>query len=129
MRPTRIEEAWTVEGLVYDLAHAIHSDLFQDVLLAEVDGEVIGYSRVMWWRELKDPNFDPTLWQVAWDGKQVVGMALAFVNEREKAKYGRRRGGTEGTCVRRPWRRQGLARALLVRSLQALREPAWLRSP
>jgi GNAT superfamily N-acetyltransferase len=70
----------------------------------------------------KSAEFDPRLWQVAWDGDQVAGMVLNFVNARENAEYNRKRGYTEGISVRRPWRKRGLARALLTRSLQMFKE-------
>jgi len=71
---------------------------------------------------LKDPNFDPSLWRVAWAGDEVAGMVLSYIDVRENAKYNRQRGWTEDICVRRPWRRRGLARALLVQSLHAVKE-------
>lgn len=67
------------------------------------------------------PEFDASHYQVAWDGDQVAGMVLAFISPQENEEYQRRRGWTEGICVRRPYRRQGLARALLVRSLHDLK--------
>jgi ribosomal protein S18 acetylase RimI-like enzyme len=67
-------------------------------------------------------NFDPTLWRVAWDGDQVAGMVLNFIDEPENREYNRKRGWTENICVRRPWRKQGVARALIAISLQALKE-------
>jgi len=69
-------------------------------------------------RWMADPTFNPGLWRVAWDGDQVAGMVLNFVNEEENKEYRRKRGYTEGICVRRPWRRRGLASALLTRSLR-----------
>ena len=72
------------------------------------------------WRE--SPTFMPHLWQVAWDGDQVAGMVQNFVNEAENEEYGRQRGYTEGICVRRPWRRRGLARALIARSFRVIKE-------
>ncbi|MFC2026065.1 GNAT family N-acetyltransferase [Chloroflexota bacterium] len=69
-----------------------------------------------------DPNFDPTLWQVAWDGDQVAGMILNFIDKRENEEYNRKRGWTENISVRRSWRRRGLARGLLHKSLQLLKE-------
>jgi len=72
------------------------------------------------WRE--SPTFQPHLWQVAWDGDEVAGMVQNFVNEEENKEYGRRRGYTEGICVRRPWRRRGLARALIARSFKMHKE-------
>jgi len=62
------------------------------------------------------------LWQVAWDGDQVAGMVRGFVNEAENEQFGRRRGWVEHISVRRPWRRRGLARALIAASIRALRE-------
>ena len=72
------------------------------------------------WREA--PTFQPHLWQVAWDGDEVAGMVQNFINEQENKEYGRRRGYTEGICVRRPWRRRGLARALIARSFRMHKE-------
>lgn len=71
---------------------------------------------------IKDTTFNPDLWQVAWDGDQVAGMVLNFLNPIENEEYNRKRGYTEGISVRRPWRRRGLARALLTRSLQMFRD-------
>lgn len=71
---------------------------------------------------LEDPKMDPTLWRVAWDGEEVAGMVLSFIDPAENREYNRKRGYTENICVRRPYRRQGLARALIMQSLQALKE-------
>ncbi len=67
-------------------------------------------------------EFDPSLWRVAWQGDQVVGMVRSFVNEAENAEFKRRRGWTENISVRKPWRRLGIARALIALSLQAIKE-------
>jgi ribosomal protein S18 acetylase RimI-like enzyme len=72
------------------------------------------------WR--RDPTFDPSLWQVAWDGDQVAGMVLNYVNADENSRYSRKRGYTETICVRIPWRRRGLARSLLARSFRVLQQ-------
>lgn len=68
------------------------------------------------------PHFEPSLWRVAWDGDQVAGQVRSFINKDENAEYNRLRGYTEFISVRQPWRKRGLARALIVLSLQALRE-------
>ena len=73
-------------------------------------------------RFLRFPHYDPSLWRIAWDGDQVAGMVLNFVNAEENRIYDRRRGYTEDIAVRRPWRRRGLAGALIARSLEALME-------
>ncbi len=71
---------------------------------------------------LKSSEFQPDLWQVAWDGEEVAGMILNFINQEVNEKFGRKRGYTEGISVRRPWRKRGLARALLARSLKMHRD-------
>jgi ribosomal protein S18 acetylase RimI-like enzyme len=73
-------------------------------------------------RWLGEPATSPGLWQVAWEGDEIAGMVLSFINTEENLAFRRRRGYTEDVCVRRPWRRRGLARALLARSLALLRE-------
>jgi mycothiol synthase len=71
---------------------------------------------------LDDPlQGDTTLWQVAWDRDQVAGMVRAYVNDEENARYGRKRGYVENISVRRPWRRRGLARALIAATFPVLR--------
>ncbi len=72
------------------------------------------------WRE--SPTFQPHLWQVAWDGGEVAGMVLNRFDEAENVEHDRKRGYTEGICVRRPWRRRGLARGLITRSLVLWRD-------
>jgi len=76
------------------------------------------------WREFEaDPlNADPSLWRVAWDGGEVAGVIVTVVPAEENARHGRNRVYVGGVSVRRPWRRRGLARALLASSLVAARE-------
>ncbi len=64
--------------------------------------------------KLSHPKHDPTLWQVAWDGNLVAGQVLSVI-EHGKAEVFE-------VSVRPAWRRRGLARALLSRALQTLRE-------
>jgi mycothiol synthase len=73
-------------------------------------------------RWINDPAFQPHLWQVAWAGDEVAGMVLNFIDEEYNKKFKRRRGWTDPICVRRPWRKQGLARALIARSMHLLQE-------
>lgn len=74
--------------------------------------------------------FQPALWQVAWDPatNEVAGQVRTFIDHAENEKYGRRRGYTEFISVRRPYRRRGLARALIARSLLAQREAGMTES-
>src|SRR5262249_52435003 len=71
---------------------------------------------------MKMPYMDSSLWQVAWDGDQVVGMVLNFVDPKENAQYHRKRGYTENISVRKAWRGRGVAKALIVRSLKMFRD-------
>ena len=73
-------------------------------------------------RWLEHPHFAPELWQVAWDGDQVAGVAINVIDEEENRAFNRKRGYVDELSVRRPWRGRGLGRALLVRSLALLRD-------
>ncbi len=71
---------------------------------------------------IKQPELDPNLWQVAWAGDEVAGMVLNFVPREENEALGLSRGWTDPICVRRPWRRRGVARALILKSLHMFRK-------
>jgi mycothiol synthase len=62
------------------------------------------------WRRsrFEDPEFDPTLWQIAWDGNEVAGFSLN--------RYRMGIGWIRTLGVRRPWRKRGLGEALLLES-------------
>lgn len=63
------------------------------------------------WRHylVETESFDPTLWFLAWDGDRPAGLAICRLREGI---------GWVGVLgVRRPWRRRGLGRALLLHSL------------
>ena len=70
---------------------------------------------------LTNPRFQPHLWQVVWDlaTGRVVGHVLTFIDESENEDFNRKRGYTEGIGVDRAWRRRGLGRAIIARSLLA----------
>jgi GNAT superfamily N-acetyltransferase len=74
-------------------------------------------------RWLRSDEYQPEIWKVAWDtaSDEVAGMVLGFINAEENARYHRRRGWTENISVRRPWRRQGVASALIAANLRELR--------
>jgi mycothiol synthase len=110
------------------IVHPVHPEHYR--LIWEADAEAFadhwgaiaqGEDEYQAW--LNDPViFTPELWQVAWDGDQIAGMVRSFIDAQENQEYSRRRGYTEFISTRRPWRRRGLAYALIVRSLQLLRE-------
>jgi mycothiol synthase len=69
-----------------------------------------------------EPDLDTSLWRVAWDGDEVAGSVMSFVFAEENEQLGVQRGWLEHVSVRRPWRRRGLAGALIADSLRGLRE-------
>jgi mycothiol synthase len=68
--------------------------------------------------------FQPELWQVAWDipTNQVAGQVRTFIDHEQNKLYNRQRGWTESISVRRPFRRRGLARALIAESLRVQKQ-------
>jgi mycothiol synthase len=73
-------------------------------------------------RYLGDPRNDPSLWQVAWSGAEVAGIVFPAVDGEANARYDRRRVLLDAVAIRRPFRRRGLATALMLRALHAARE-------
>ncbi|HEY9088806.1 MAG TPA: GNAT family N-acetyltransferase [Anaerolineaceae bacterium] len=71
---------------------------------------------------LASDEFQPELWQIAWEGDQVVGIVRSFVDRKLNERYHFRRGWTEDICVRKAWRDKGIAKALIARSLQTLKD-------
>lgn len=68
-------------------------------------------------------DFQPNLWPVAWDPAtdQIAGFALSFEEKGENVRFNRRRATIYEVEVRRPWRKRGLARALILQTLHTLR--------
>lgn len=61
-----------------------------------------------------DPDHDPSLWFLAVEGEQIVGMSLCMPKVVEDPNMGY----VDTLAVRRPWRRQGIALALLHHSFR-----------
>jgi mycothiol synthase len=68
------------------------------------------------------PELDTGLWRVAWDGDEVAGSVMNFIYPAENETLGQQRGWLDHVSVRRPWRRRGLASALIAASMLALRD-------
>jgi mycothiol synthase len=66
-------------------------------------------------RRLESPRFDAQLWTAVWDGDDIAAVLIANLN-----RFGA--GWIGGLGVRRPWRRRGLGRALLLRAFGQLYE-------
>jgi mycothiol synthase len=62
------------------------------------------------WRRIRldDPEFDQSLWAIAWDGAEVAGFS--------QNRYRTGIGWIRMLGVRRPWRKRGLGEALLLHS-------------
>lgn len=75
-----------------------------------------------WEAFLDSPNWDPSLWQVAWAGQRVVGQVRSFIDRAENEHFGRLRGYTEDISTAREWRGRGIATALICSSLRLLKE-------
>jgi ribosomal protein S18 acetylase RimI-like enzyme len=73
-------------------------------------------------------QFQPHLWQVAWDGDQAAGMVLNYLSHDPSDPAKPSTAWNEDICVRRPWRRRGLARALLARSMRMFRDMGYTQT-
>jgi mycothiol synthase len=73
-------------------------------------------------RFFAEPHIDTSLWQVAWDGDQVAGLVINAIVPHENERTGQKVGWLDSVATRRPWRRRGLAGALIARSLRVLGE-------
>jgi mycothiol synthase len=77
------------------------------------------------WQEfLNWPDHQPELCQVAWDKRTntVAGEVTVTIYARDNAAFGFKRGYTDPIFVRRPYRKQGLAKALIARALCVLKD-------
>lgn len=69
-----------------------------------------------------ESTFDPSLHVVAFDGDEIAGASINAIYPESNAQLGVLHGWLDSVFTRRPWRRRGLARALVARSLVLLRE-------
>jgi GNAT superfamily N-acetyltransferase len=58
-------------------------------------------------------SFRPDLTYVVMDGAEVAGFSINGISPEENARHGRSDGWVEELAVRRPWRKRGVATALL----------------
>ena len=110
VRPVQAEHYWSI----WEAQREVQRELFEVVAENWTDDRYESWAA--------NPSHTPKLWQVAWDGDQVAGMVLPRIDDDENRQLGRKRGYTEHVFVRRPWRKRGLAKALIVRSLQVFKE-------
>jgi len=126
VRPTLddIQDFPLPEGL---LVRPVRREGFRAVF--DADGEAfrdhwggIDSSEAAFQRWIGSPTFDPSLYIVAWDGDQIAGGVVNVIDPVENATRGHQRGWLDSVFTRRPWRRRGLARALIGQSFHVLRE-------
>jgi mycothiol synthase len=103
------EPEWP-EGLRLDAFEPEDARAFHDALVESFEDEW-GFVAMPFeeWRELrlvKDPDFDPTVWFVVRDGDEI---AAVMRNEPDRSGAG----FVGALGVRKPWRKRGIARALL----------------
>ncbi|UCC92817.1 MAG: GNAT family N-acetyltransferase [Thermoplasmata archaeon] len=75
-----------------------------------------------WARFRGSPEFQPDKWVVGWDGDVVAGVVLGWINDEENERFDRLWGFNDDIGVAVAYRRKGLARALLTRSLVLMRD-------
>lgn len=67
-------------------------------------------------------GYNPAWWVVAWDGEEFAGIVMNKIFAEENQLLGIQRGWTDPICVRRPWRKRGVATAMINRSMQILKD-------
>ena len=80
------------------------------------------WDELAWEKLASDPKCTPELWQIAWEGDEVVGGVHNIIDRAENEGLGRKWGHTEQIFVRRAWRNKGIAKALIARSLKVVRD-------
>jgi mycothiol synthase len=73
-------------------------------------------------KSMRSPTFTPDLWQIAWSGDEVIGGVHNYIDNEENKEFERLWGHTERIFVSRGWRKKGIAKALIARSLRVLKE-------
>lgn len=95
-----------------------HRKIWDAAGLAFVDEYGAAEPTEEWYQSYRaNPNYQPILWQVAWDGDEVVGSVQNYVSLEENELEGHNRGYTEAISVRKEWRGRGIASSLICRSM------------
>jgi len=73
-------------------------------------------------RWVDSPEFDPSLFLIAYEGDEIAAAVLNLIYPEENEALGIKRAWLDSVFTRRAWRRRGLAKALIIRSFHLLRE-------
>jgi mycothiol synthase len=119
-----IEEARLPEGLEI---RPVEPEHMRPLFLADNEAFLdhfggIDSSEEAFQRWLGDPDFDPSLYLVAWDGDEIAAAVINSIDPRENEVHGYQRGLLDSVFTRRPWRKRGVAKALISMSLLLLRD-------
>ena len=74
------------------------------------------------WARFPEELPDHSLWIIAFDGDEVAGGVLNSIDKTSNARHGRSRGTLASVWTGARWRRRGVAKALIARSLVLLRD-------
>jgi mycothiol synthase len=93
----RTEIVRTVDEMRKSYAELVNCDPYEDMILAEIDGELIGYVRGWWWAELAGPVIYCHLGFVlpAWRRKGIGRAMLHWMQGRQRAIASTSTSGTE----------------------------------
>jgi mycothiol synthase len=80
------------------------------------------WTEVDYERTFAGPDVDTSLWRVVWDGDEVAAVTETFIHADENLALGIEHGWLERISTRRAWRGRGVAKAMIVSALEALRE-------
>jgi ribosomal protein S18 acetylase RimI-like enzyme len=105
VRPEQLRAIWEADVEAF-------RDHFEAAVRTEADYEHL----------ITGPMLDTSLWQVAWDGDEVAGSVMTSINVEENEKLGLKIAWLDHISVRRPWRKRGVASALIASTLHILQE-------
>ena len=73
-------------------------------------------------RWIATPDLDPSLWVVFFDGEVIAGASINRISKDENEALGVKRGWLDSVFTTREYRRRGIARAAVARSLALMKE-------
>lgn len=105
----------------------ITPDLYRRVWDADIDAFIDHWgghdtSEAAYQKWVASPTFDPSMMLIAFDDDEAAAGVINTINPDENEALGTKRGWLQSVWTRREWRRRGLAKALIARSLNLLRD-------
>src|SRR5688572_11509652 len=79
----KIKRADTVEDMAQNYSHLVNCDPYQDIIIAEMDGEIIGYARSFWRQEENGSRIYGSVGFLApsWRRKGIGGAMLHWLED------------------------------------------------